>query len=808
MFQNYFKIALRNLWRNKAFSAINIFGLAIGIATCLVIMLFVADELSYDRFNQKADRMVRIIFKASLNGEKIETPTSAAPTAQTLRADYPEVQTTTRIRANAGAPFITYKNKTFKEDKFAYVDANFFQVFTLPFAEGDVKTALLEPNTIVISRAIAQKYFGNENPIGKVLQLKSENISYKITGLIEKVPANSHFHFDLFASMASLAESRQQTWLSNNFNTYLVLRPGYDYKQLERKLPQVVEKYMGPEVQKSMGMSLKQFRDQGNDVGIFLQPLTDIHLHTNFTNDLEPGGDMRYIYIFGAIALFMLLIAGINFMNLSTAGASKRAREVGIRKVLGSVKKELMQQFLLESILLTAIALVVAVLFVYLALPVFNDLAGKELSLGFTTNFWLLPGLVLFGLVVGILAGSYPAFFLSSFQPVKVLKGALTAGKKSLSLRSGLVVFQFFISVALMIGTTVVYQQLNYIQNKKVGYDKEQVLVLHDTYVLRQQEEVLRQQLLHDPRVVNASISSYLPVGPSNFNSSVVLPDNNAAQSVSSQQYRVDYNYIPTLGMQLIVGRNFSKDFATDSTGLIINEAAVRAFGWRKDILGRKVTLFINNEGDKAIFRVIGIVKDFHFQSLHQRIAPLLMRLGDNGGSIVVKAKTKDMAGLLSSIKQQWNSFTADAPLAYTFLDERFTETYRAEQKIGRILSIFSGLTIFVACLGLFGLATFTAEQRTKEIGIRKVLGASLTNIVTLLSRDFLKLVLVANVLAWPLAWWAMHQWLQDFEYRTNIHGWVFVVAGVAAMLIALCTISFQAIRAAVANPVKSLRSE
>jgi len=807
MLKNYFKIAFRNLWKYPAFSAINIFGLAIGIATCLVIMLFVADELSYEQYNQKADRIVQIIFKASLNGEKIETSTVAAPTAQTLRANYPEVEEATRLRSY-GAPLVTYGDKTFKEDAFTFVDPNFFQVFTLPFIEGNTKTALVEPNTIVISQAIAHKYFGNESPLGKVLQFKSEKMSYTVTGVIDKVPANSHFHFDLFASMASIREAKETTWMSTNFNTYLVLRPGYDYKKLEAKLPQIVEKYMGPEVQRDLGMSLAQFRQKGDDVGLFLQPLTDIHLYSTLANELEPGGDIKYVYVFGAIAVFMLLIASINFMNLSTAGASKRAREVGIRKVLGSVKGELVRQFLLESILLTTIALMLAVILVHLALPVFNDLAGKELFLQFTANLWLGPALLLFGLIVGVLAGSYPAFFLSSFQPVKVLKGTFTTGKQSLSLRSGLVVFQFFISIALMIGTTVVYQQLKYIQNKKVGYDKDQVLVLHDTYVLGKQEEVLRQQLLQDPRVVNASVSDYLPVGPSNSNNSVVQPEGNASKSISTRQYRVDYNYIPTLGIKLLAGRNFSRNFATDSTGMVINEAAARAFGWDKSILGRKITYFIDNNGTKATYRVIGVVQDFHFQSLHQRITPLLMLLGNNSGSLIVKAKTQDIAGLLTSIKQQWNSFTADAPLEYTFMDERFAQTYQTEQKIGRILGIFAGLTILVACLGLFGLATFTAEQRRKEIGIRKVLGATLPNIVSLVSKDFLKLVLIANILAWPLAWWAMHQWLQDFEYRTAIGWWVFALAGVAALVIALFTVSFQAIKAALANPVKSLRSE
>ncbi|WP_026463562.1 ABC transporter permease [Adhaeribacter aquaticus] len=807
MLKNYFKIACRNLWRNKAFSAINIFGLAIGMATCMVIMLFIADELSYDRYNKKADRMVRLTFKAVLNGNLLSFPTSAAPAAQTLLADYSEVQEATRLRQMGGVIF-SYENRTFKEEAIAYVDANFFQVFTIPIIQGNAKTALTEPNTVVISKEAAHRFFGKENPIGKVLQNKSENTSYKVTALIDEVPSNSHFHYDIFVSMASYAPAKEPTWLSNNFVTYLVLPPGYNYKELEAKLPDVVEKYMGPEIKKSMGLSLAEHRKQGNEVGLYLQPLKDIHLHSDYTNDLQANGDIRYVYIFGAIAIFMLLIAGINFMNLSTAGASKRAREVGIRKVLGSVKRDLVQQFLLESVLLTVLALLLAISLVYLVLPVFNELAGKALTLQLANNIWLVPGLLMFGLVVGILAGCYPAFYLSSFRPVAVLKGTITKGKESLNLRSGLVVFQFFISIALIVSVTVVYQQLTYIQNKKVGYDKEQVLVVHDSYLLGSQEEVLRQKLLADPRVLNASISSYLPAGPTNSNNSVVLADNDASKSVNTNQFRVDYNYLPTLGIQLVTGRNFSKDFASDSLGLIINEAAVRAFGWNNNILGREVSCFINNKGDKAVYKVIGVVKDFHFKSLHQRIGPLLLMLGDNGGSIVVKAKTKDIAGLLTALKGEWTSFSKDTPLVYTFLDERFMQTYQKEKKIGYILSIFAGLTIFVACLGLFGLATFTAEQRTKEIGIRKVLGASLPNLVSLLSRDFLKLVLLANIIAWPLAWYAMNKWLQDFEYRTSISWWVFILAGALAILIALVTVSYQAIKAAVANPVKTLRNE
>ena len=804
MFKNYFKIAWRNLRRNKSFSAINIFGLSIGIACCLIIMLFVQDELSYDRYNKKADRIVRVVFRGSINGEKMKEANVMPPVAQTLKADYPEVVQATRLRTDA--PLVTYDDKTFKENEFAFADSNFFQVFTLPFLKGDAKTALTQPNTLVISATTAEKYFGKKDPIGKILSFN--NTSFKITGVMKDIPANSHFHFNLIASMVTLPESRDPSWMTSNFYTYLVLPKGYDYKKLEAKLPEEVAKYMGPQIQQAFGMSLAEFNKKGNGVGLFLQPLTDIHLHSDLNYDFEPGSDIRYVYIFGAIALFMLIIACINFMNLSTAGASKRSREVGIRKVLGSLKNELVRQFLLESILLTFIALLLAVVLVYLALPVFNELSGKELNLHFKNNLFLLFGLAGFGLVVGALAGSYPAFYLSSFKPVTALKGKISAGKKSIGLRSGLVVFQFCISVILIVGTTVVYQQLKYIQNTKLGFDKDQVLVLHETGRLDKNEAILRQQLLQDQRVENVSISGYVPVGPSNGNNNMVYTEDNSSQLVKAIKYHVDEQYIPTLDMKLEAGRNFSKDFATDSSATIINETAAKTFGWGEEALGKTLTGFKNNQGEKITYHIIGIVKDFHFKSLHERISPLMMALGNNSGSMIVKVKTKDITGLLASVKKEWSQFSNAALFSYSFMDDDFEATYRTEGKLSLILGIFAGLTIFIACLGLFGLVTFTAEQRTKEIGIRKVLGATVPNVVGLLSKDFLKLVIIANVISWPLAWWVMNKWLQDFAYRINISWWIFLLAGLAALLIALITVSFKAIKAALANPVESLRTE
>lgn len=805
MIRNYFKIAWRNLIRNRVFSAINIVGLAIGLATCLLISLFVLNELSYDRFHAKANRIVRVVFRGTVQGGIMNEAHVMPAVARTLKADYPEVEEATRLRVG-GTPRYLVGEKLFNEERMAFVDSNFFRVFSFPLLQGDPKTALTQPNTVVLTKPTAQKLFGREDIVGKMIQVKGVDKPMTVTGVMEEIPTNAHFHFDVFTSMASLPEGQSTSWMTSEFFTYLVLPKNYNYKQLEAKLPQVVEKYMGPEIEKAFKMNYKLFRQKGNDLGLFLQPLTDIHLHSDSAYQIEPTGNIQYVYLFGAVAVFVLLIASINFMNLSTAGASKRAKEVGIRKVMGSIRLELAGQFLIESILLTAISLVVSLALVYLALPVFNSLSGKALTFSFVDAPWLLPGLLLFGLFVGVLAGSYPAFFLASFKPVAVLKGRFSSGKTGIGLRSGLVVFQFFIAILLMVGTTVVYQQLDYIQKKNLGFDKDQVLVF-DTWALGPKEDVFRDLLLQDPRVVNVSQSGYIPAGPSNNNNFIVYGDNNSTQLIKTLRYDIDYTYISTLGMKIVAGRNFSKEFGTDSTGIILNETAARLFGWNGKALGHTVTRQ-DREGISSTYRVVGVVKDFHFRSLHEKITPLVMVLAKTNGTMIVKVKTREVAGLLASVKKQWDAFKLDQPFSYSFLDERFMQTYEAEQKIGKILGIFSGLTIFVACLGLLGLAIFTAEQRTKEIGVRKVLGASIGSIVGLLSREFVKLVLIALVLASPVAWYAMNKWLQAFEYKIAVEWWMFVLAGFLAIAVALLTISFQSIKAALMNPVKSLRAE
>jgi putative ABC transport system permease protein len=810
MIKNYFTVAWRNLIKNKAFTAINIAGLAIGIATCLTIMLFVQDEWSFDRFNEKSSQIVRVVFRGTMNGEKMKESSVMAPVGPTLRKDYPEVIEATRL-LRSGPPKIIIDNKTFKDATFAYVDSNFFQVFTLPLIKGDAKTVLVEPYSVVITQALGQKYFGNADPIGKVLNFQDLNQLFKITGVISAIPANAHFHFDIFGSMASLPDSKSTSWLSGSYFTYLVLQKGSDYKKLETKLPETVDKYIGPQIIKALGVSLADFRKKGNDVGLYLQPLTDIHLKSDFSNSLEPGGDIRYVYIFSAIAMFMLLIACINFMNLSTAGASKRAKEVGIRKVLGSVKFELVGQFLLESTMITLISLMLALVLVKISLPVFNELSGKHLELNFLQNPSIILGLLLFGLLVSFLAGSYPAFYLSSFKPVSVLKSKLTAQVKSISFRSALVVFQFFISVVLIVCTTIVYQQLSYIQNIKLGYDKEQLLVLRNSYLLKDNENIFRDHLEQDPRVASVTTSAFLPAGPTNTDLTSAFPDEGKNQNSRVRIYQIDDNYISTMGMKIVEGRNFSKQFPTDSSKdaptVIINETLAKVFGWGKFAVGHTVNLFTDNEGGKKGLKVVGVVQDFHFRSLHEPINPLLMVLQKSSG-LIIKVRTKDVAGLLAIMKNQWDAFKPEEPFTYAFVDELYNQTYIVEQKTGTILSIFAGLTIFIACLGLFGLATFTAEQRHKEIGIRKVLGASIPDLIGLLSREFIVLVSLAILIATPIAWWAMRVWLEDFAYRINISWWVFAVAGVGAIIIALITVSFQAIKAAIANPVESLRTE
>ncbi|HWK58851.1 MAG TPA: ABC transporter permease [Parapedobacter sp.] len=804
MIRNYFKIAWRNLIRNKLFSSINIAGLSLGVAACFIIMLYVQDELSYDKFHEHAPNIVRMVFRADINGGKINESIVMAPVAQTMVNDFPEVQDATRL-LDYGYRKWLHGDDVFEGDRFAFADPNVFSIFTLPMVEGNSETALLKPHTVVITQSTARKYFGEENAIGKTIVLTDDgNQPYVVTGVIEDIPVNSHFHFDLLGSMVGYADAKSDSWMYGGFHTYLLLRSGSDLEQLEARFPQMVKTYMGPQIQEHMGISLEQFTTQGNRLGFDLQPLSDIHLNSYTTTEFQPGGNKAFVYIFSGIALFMVAVACINFVNLSTAGASKRAKEVGIRKVVGSGRFQLIKQFLSESTLISCFSLMVAFILVQLVLPAFNHISGKELTIDVGPTL----ALVCLGMLVGAIAGIYPAFYLSSFKPVAVLKGKPSGRVKTVSLRSGLVVFQFFVSVTLIIGTIVVYEQMRYIQNKDLGFDKEQLITIPNSYALGNNEQVFKRQLLQDSRVVSATASWYKPAGPSHYNNALAYPQGNDKHIVNGVDYHVDEDYIPTLGMHIIQGRNFSKDLATDSSGIIVNETAARALGWDASIAVGKTIIRQNSpKGDNFPFRIVGVVKNFHFKSLHEAISPLFLTLHPEGG-LIFKINTPDISGLLATMEQQWDDFGTGEPFTYAFMDDLFRHTYAAEQETAIILNMFTVLTILVACLGLFGLATFTAEQRIKEIGIRKVLGATVTQVTQLLSKGFLKLVLVASLIAFPIAWFAMDRWLANFAYRIEIQWWMFALAGLVAVVIALLTISGQAIRAAVANPVESLRDE
>lgn len=804
MTRNYIKIAWRNLKRNKLFSLINILGLSLGISTCFIIMLYVQDELSYDKFHENATNIVRIVFRADINGGKINESVTMAPVAQTLKNDFPEVNDATRL-LDYGNPKISYENNVFKDLRFAFADPNIFDIFTLFMIEGNPETALLEPHTVVITQSTAKKYFGAENAIGKTILLTADDDQpYQVTGVIKDIPSNSHFHFDLFGSMTGFADATSDSWMYGGFHTYLLLKPDSEIKKMEARFPEMVRKYMGPQIQQQMGLSLEQFTTKGNRLGFALQSLTDIHLNAFTTTELEPGGNKMYVYIFGGIALFMVVVACVNFVNLSTANASKRAKEVGIRKVVGSGKFQLVKQFLSESIFITCLSLFIAFVWIQLALPIFNNIAAKDLSFDAKPIFAFI-GL---GMLVGIVAGIYPAFYLSSFKPIAVLKGKPTTRFKNFNLRSRLVVFQFTISVVLIIGTIVVYQQMKYIQNKDLGFDKEQLLTIPNSYALGRNEQVFKQQLLQDSRIVNATASWYKPAGPSHYNNALAYAQGNDKNVVNGVDYHVDEDYIPTMGMHILSGRNFSKDFATDSTAIILNETATQAFGWNASTaIGKTIIRQNSAKGDHVPFRVIAVVKNFNFKSLHETISPLYMTLHPEGG-LIFKIKTTDVAGLLSTMKEHWDSYQTEEPFTYAFMDDLFTKAYTAEQKTSVILHIFAVLTILVACLGLFGLATHTAEQRTKEIGIRKVLGASAIRVTQMLVNDFLKPILIASVIAFPVAWWAMNSWLENFAYRIDLAWWMFALASGVAFTIAILTICTQAFRAASANPVDSLRDE
>lgn len=807
MLKNYIKTAFRSLRKNTGFTAINILGLSVGLATCLLIVFYVIDELSYDRFNEKADRIARVNFEIKFGGNNSKYAQSMAPLAQVLKSEFPAVEAAVRLQGRGGV-HVKKNNENIQEDMMVYSDPGLFDVFTLPMINGNPATALVEPNCVVVTESIAKKYFNSVDVVGKTLVL-NDTQNYKVTGVIKDIPKQSHFNYGFFLSMSSNGDSKETTWLSNNFNTYVLLKPGADFKKLNAQLPALMRKHINVELQSVIHLTMDEFEKAGNYFRMNLTPLTDIHLYSNRVGELGHNGSIQYVYILSAIALFILLIACVNFMNLSTARSSNRAREVGVRKVLGSPRSSLIAQFLIESILVTFISTLIAVVLAWVLLPLFNQMADKELAITVQSFIWLLPVMIAIALVIGGLAGFYPAFFLSAFQPVDVLKGKLSTGFKGGRLRSFLVVFQFSISIILIIGTLVIYNQLNYIQHKNLGYDRSQVLIVKNTGALGRQAKVFKQEIKQLPGVDNATMTGYLPTADYR-NTSAVFQDPTLDQNrgILPQVWSIDEDYLSTLSIKMISGRNFSTQLQTDSSAVIINETAARLMGL-KSPLNNPIYRPMDNSG-KSIkrFTIIGVIKDFNFSSLRDNISPVTLFLEEEHGALSIKVHTKNLPALLTQIQSKWKALAPNQHFAYSFMDQDFDATYRAEQRIGKIFIVFTSLAIAIACLGLFGLAAYAAEQRTKEIGIRKVLGADVSVIVAMLTKDFIKLVFIAILISSPLAWFFMQKWLQGFAYRVNFQWWIVALAGAGAILIAFLTISFQSIKSALANPVKSLKSE
>jgi putative ABC transport system permease protein len=819
MLRNYFVIALRNLRKHSFYTFINVAGLSIGIAICLVILLFVNNELRYDRHHVNAERIYRIKSEIKFGGNHYNMIYTPAPVAAALVAEIPEVEASVQFRQR-GSYLVKRETENIKEQDVIWASNDFFKIFSVPLLAGNAYKALNEPNTIAISKRVADKFFADEEALGQTLILDNQ-MNTKVTAVYEDMPANSHFHFDMIISMEGLPEAKSDNWLSNNFQTYMLLREGTDPKVVNQKILGLLEKHLLPQASQVFGadFTMEKFIESGNKVEYTLQPMVDIHLGSNLQGEFEPNFDKTYVYLFVAIALFILIIACINFMNLSTARSANRAKEVGVRKVMGSYRSHLMRQFLTESIMLSVLSFVLALGMAYLLLPLFNQLSGRELVIPFTQPLFYALFLAS-ALLVGVLAGVYPSFFLSAFKPVNVLKGNVSLGMKSGFIRSSLVVFQFMISIFLVIGTLVVYLQLSFIQNKKIGFNKDQVITVNDAYALGANRVTYKDEIMKNSMMLNATITGFLPVRVADSwrSDTPWWPEGKEATQenmISLQNWRVDHDYIKTMGMTMKEGRDFSRDFPSDSSAVILNEEAAKAFALGDKTIGSRIVSFGGDEKggpdtkNLQSLTIIGIVENFHFESLREEIGPAMLLLSKRPeGAISFRFQSSDVKEVVALLEQQWKVMAPGQPFNYSFLDESFGSMYAAETRLSKIFSIFSTVAIVIACLGLFALTAFTAEQRTKEIGIRKVLGASVTSIVMMLSKDFGKLVLIAFVITVPLAWWGVDKWLEQYQYKVQI-GWpVYVLAGIIAFLIAWVTMSYQSIKAATSDPVKSLRSE
>jgi putative ABC transport system permease protein len=794
MFNNYLKIALRNMKRYKGYSLINTAGLAVGMACCILILLWVRDELSFDRFHHNLDHIYRVIRMEQKIADAGKDALTPPPLAATLKEKFPEITHATRF-GNWGCWLVSYGEKNFYETRYECADPDFFEMFNFPFIKGNPKNALLDTYSVVLTEEMAEKYFGNEDPIGKTLNINKQ-FDVTVTGVIKNVPKNSTLKFDFILPFRVLllkellGEETGKHWGFNSFSTLVMLNKSCSAKELGPKIAGIFEEH----------------NEEDKDSAL-LQPFKDIHLYSNIKYDFDRLGDIKYVTIFSLLALFVLIIACINFMNLTTAKSAKRAKEVGLRKVIGAKRPQLIWQFFGESLLMSFFAFLLALILVELILPFFNNLSGKNLSLNPANNIMIYLYFLVITLLTGILAGSYPALLLSSFQPIKVLKGPAGLNVKDRNrsplFRRILVVTQFTLSIGLIIGTTIIYTQLRFMRDKDLGINKEHIVYIPMAQSVISKYESIKEEFLRNPNVLNVSASLSLPTDIRNSPGSPEWEGKDPNNKMQIKADFVDYDYIETFQIKMAQGRSFSRKYPTDTeTAYIVNEEAVRQMGL-KSPLGKQFS-FWDKKG-----KIIGVMKDFHFRPMYHQIQPIVFKIFPDWFRVIyTRIKPGNITGTLESLQKTWLQLNPGYPFEYRFLDEPFDQLYRAEERMGTLTKYFTVLGIVIACLGLLGLASFMAEQRTKEIGIRKVLGASVGNIILLLSREFTRLVLMSMIIAWPIAYFTMNQWLQNFAYRIGIGWWVFIFSAGLTVVFTLLTVSYQSIRAAAANPVQALRHE
>lgn len=807
MLKNYYLTAIRNLLKHKSYFLLNMSGLAIGIASFVFISLYIIHELNYDRFHQGADNVYRVHVRGQMMGQTLDMAVTASPMAQALLNDYPEVEQVTRVK-ESGSWFIGNGDRKFNEDGVYFADSTFFDVLDFPFISGDPSKALAKPRSMVLTESYAKKYFGDEDPLGKRMSVEQDTIFYEITGVIKDVPDNSHIKFDILCSHSTYKRWDNQFWVSHNDYTYVKLKEASDPELFESKLTQVVEKYVGPQISKFLGTTMEEWESAGNSFGYYLMPLVDIHLHSDVDDEMEANSHISYIFIYSIIAFILLFIAIINFINLATAQSAARSKEVGVRKVMGSTRQSLIYQFIFESIVVAIFSTIIAAIAVFMLTPSFESLIDKQLSVTLDNTALSIPILLGLAVVIGVLAGFYPAFVLAGFRPTEVFKGRVKAGAKSGWLRNLLVVTQFTASIIIIVGTMVVYNQIDFMLNKNLGFEKDQILVVRRPDVLRKNLETFKNEAVQIPGVVAVANASSIP-GKQRYSNNAKMSEDEPDAPYLLQENWVSFGYAELMGLELVAGRFFQKDHPSDSSAVIINETAAKTLGW-DDPIGKS---FINKDEDGTITRhpVIGVVKDYNIKSLHSPVEPTMINImrGNWEGYMVIKMKdVKDVRGTISQLQEMWYKYSYNKPFQYFFFDEDYAKLYKSESTTGNVFIVFAGLSIFIACLGLVGLITFTTSIRKKEIGIRKVMGAKTSNLVMLLSKEFVRLIVIATIIAWPIAYYVATYWLQNFADRLPISPWFFVIATMFVVFMGSVAISFQTIKTSLANPTESLRQE